>query len=395
MHAPLVHVTTVHSRRDVRIYHKEMRSLRALGRKLVLVVADGLGSGRDDVQDVGFVDVGPLRRGRLARVILGNIRSFRAVSALKPALVHFHDPELIFMALALKAQGHRIVYDVHEDYPQQVHSKHWIPKPFRWFAAKSVSTLEHLAKRKLDAFVAATPRIADNFPSARTILVQNYPQSEELRASEPQSYAQRPLDVAYMGGITALRGGRKMVEAMALLSRHLPQARLKWAGPVVPQSFLDDVRALPGWEKVDYHGVVERAALATFLGTSRAGLVVLQPMPNYLDSQPNKLFEYMAAGLPVIASDFPLWRRIVMEVDCGLLVNPEDPAAISNAVAWVLQNHESAEAMGLRGKEAVSDRYNWRKEEGKLTRLYTDLLSDRRTGSCLQRTHNDSGKTTI
>lgn len=395
MHAPLVHATTVHSRRDVRIYHKEMRSLRALGRKVVLVVADGLGSGPDDVRDVGFVDVGPLGRGRLARVILGNVRAFRAVSALKPALVHFHDPELIFMALALKARGHRIVYDVHEDYPQQVHSKHWIPKPFRWFAAKSVSAVERLAKKSLDAFVAATPHIARKFPSERTILVQNYPLSEELLLSEPQSYAKRPFHVAYVGGITELRGGRKMVEAMALLSGRLPEARMKWAGPIVPPSFLDEMRELPGWDKIDYHGVVERAALAAFLGTSRAGLVVLQPTPNYLDSQPNKLFEYMAAGLPVIASDFPLWKQIVTEVDCGLLVNSEDPAAISHAIAWILQNPEAAEAMGRRGKAAVSDRYNWRKEEGKLTQLYTDLLSGRRARSCLQHTHNDGGKSKI
>lgn len=375
MHAPLVHVTTVHSRRDVRIYHKEMRSLRALGRRVILVVADGLGSGPDDLSGVSFVDIGPLDRGRLARVVLGNVRAFRAIAGLKPGLVHFHDPELIFTGLALKALGHKVVYDVHEDYPQQVLGKHWIPSLLRRFAAKSVSAVERVAKYSLDAFVAATPHIATKFPPERTVLVQNYPLPEELIAPESQTYAKRPLHVAYMGGITELRGGKKMVEAMALLSGSLPEARLKWAGPIVPQSFLDDVRELPGWDKVDYHGFLDRPSLAAFLGTSRAGLVVLQPTPNYLDSQPNKLFEYMAAGLPVIASDFPLWKQIVTEVDCGLLVNPEDPASISEAISWILQNPERAEAMGLRGKAAVSDRYNWQQEERKLMQLYANLLS--------------------
>ena len=101
---------------------------------------------------------------------------------------------------------------------------------------------------------------------------------------------------------------------------------------------------------------------------------LLHPKPNYVESQPVKLYEYMTAGLPVIASDFPYWRRIVDEAGCGLLVDPKDPEAIADAIEWLWRNPEEAEEMGKRGREAVFARYNWRAEVPKLLGLYEEIL---------------------
>jgi glycosyltransferase involved in cell wall biosynthesis len=84
----------------------------------------------------------------------------------------------------------------------------------------------------------------------------------------------------------------------------------------------------------------------------------------------------MAAGLPVIASDFPLWREIVEEAGCGLLVDPKDPQAIADAMQWILDHPEEAAEMGRRGRAAVEARYNWEAESAKLVSLYRRLLSD-------------------
>ena len=106
------------------------------------------------------------------------------------------------------------------------------------------------------------------------------------------------------------------------------------------------------------------------------GLVVLHPTRNYLDALPVKMFEYMAAGLPVIASDFPLWRKIIDGAGCGLLVDPLDPQAIAEAIDWVLAHPEEAEAMGRRGREAVEAIYNWERESETLVNLYKQFLSN-------------------
>ena len=374
--SPLVHITTVHTRRDVRIFLKEAKSLRELRREVILIVADDLGDEPADTHGVRFVDIGR-PKNRLARAAQCTVPIFKAVRKLKPAIVHFHDPELIPVGLALKTFGYTVIYDVHEDVPQQILTKHWIPRPLRWTVSKAVAAIEFVAKRSFDAFVTATPHIASKFPHARAIAIQNYPIPDELLPAQAGEYRTRPPHVVYAGGVTEQRGGRKMVEAMTLVSSRLPNARLTWAGLFVPAAYERELRGLQGWQAVDYHGLVDRTALAELFGRARAGLVVFQPSPNHIESQPNKLFEYMAAGMPVVASDFPLWREIVENAGCGLLVDPEKPAAIADAITWLLEHPVEAEAMGRRGQVAVNEIYNWPSEAKKLTNLYRTLLSNR------------------
>ena len=162
---------------------------------------------------------------------------------------------------------------------------------------------------------------------------------------------------------------------MAEQVRLPPGVRLEWAGRFFPASFETRLRERPGWEKINYHGQLDRGQVADMLGATRAGLVVFQPAPNHLEAQPNKLFEYMAAGLPVIASDFPLWRKLVADVECGLLVDPGKPEEIARAIAWVLDHPGEAEAMGRRGQAAVASIYSWESEARKLKDLYAALLA--------------------
>jgi glycosyltransferase involved in cell wall biosynthesis len=85
------------------------------------------------------------------------------------------------------------------------------------------------------------------------------------------------------------------------------------------------------------------------------------------------MFEYMAAGVPVIASHFPLWRQIVEGNACGICVDPLDPQAIAGAIDYLATHPEDAERMGRNGQRAVAAKYNWNIEEQKLLDFYAAL----------------------
>jgi glycosyltransferase involved in cell wall biosynthesis len=369
----LVHLSTVHPRNDTRILIKQVRTLSsALAKGVSLVVADGFGDSLQPGQPAIY-DLGKLPASRFKRAVIGNFRTFVFFRRTKPQLVHFHDPELIPLGLLLRLRGCQVIYDVHEDVPRQTMSKHWIPFIFRLPVAAAIAAMEWLAGKVFSGIVPATPTIAARFPVGKTVLVQNFPIQSELVLADPLPYLERPPKFAYVGGIADIRGGKEMVQALEYLD-DLPEVRLEMAGGISPESFGAELRELAGWSKVVYRGLVGRQDVARLLGSARAGLVLFQPVPNHVDAQPNKMFEYMSAGLPVIASDFPLWREIIAGAECGLLVDPLDPRAIAIALRWMLEHPLEAEIMGKKGQEAVQKIYNWERESPQLVGLYNKLL---------------------
>lgn len=366
----VVHLTSVHPPFDVRIFHKECKTLAAAGFDVVLVAPHGQDLTEDGVRLRAVPR--PSNRQERARKTVGAV--LRAALAEDAAIYHFHDPELIPVGLALKARGKRVIYDVHEDVPEDVLTKDYIPLPIRRGVARGADLAERIGAAAFDAIVTVTPTIARRFPAARTHLVQNFPIPGELEAVTPGPYAERPPLAVYAGVINAVRGIPETLGALARLPETSP-ARLALAGNFVPASLEEQVRSMPGWARVDFLGWQSRPEIAHLLSRGRMGLVLFQPLANHVAAQPNKLFEYMAAGMPVIASDFPRWRELVEGAGCGLLVDPRDEGAIANAITWLLDHPAEAEAMGKRGMEAVATRYNWDTQGRVLVELYRTLTA--------------------
>jgi glycosyltransferase involved in cell wall biosynthesis len=125
---------------------------------------------------------------------------------------------------------------------------------------------------------------------------------------------------------------------------------------------------------VQAHGHLDRIGVQQVLRRAMAGLVTLHPVVNYLDALPVKMFEYMAAGLPVIASRFPLWQDIVEGNQCGVCVDPGNPAAIAAAIDHFCRHPHIARRMGENGRRAIHTRYNWGSEADKLAAFYDAVL---------------------
>jgi glycosyltransferase involved in cell wall biosynthesis len=367
------HLTSVHNPSDVRVFVKECLTLANAGYQVVLVAAGGEERVVDGVQ----IRAVPKPKSRLERVTKTAWMVYRVALREKSDVYHFHDPELIPIGLLLGLKGKRVVYDVHEDVPRQIFSKHYIPKWLRGFVGGAVELMEIFTARRLSALVTATPYISSRFEHLNpcVVTVQNFPLLNELASKTTGlPWERRERAVAYVGGMTVPRGIREMVTAFSLLPEHYA-AELHLAGSYTPGILHEELVKLPGWERVQELGFLDRDGVRQALGKVRAGLVLFHPEPNHINAYPNKMFEYMAAGIPVVASDFSLWREIVESAGSGLLVDPLDPRAIADAVRYLLDNPKEAEEMGRNGRRAVEERYNWGSEERKLLNLYEELLS--------------------
>lgn len=366
----IAHLTSAHPRHDVRIFGKQCRTLADHGHRVALVVADGRGN--ECRHGVQIVDAGAAH-GRLQRMVSATTGVYRCALALAPDVVQLHDPELLPAGLLLRRHGIKVIFDAHEDVPRQLLAKPYLPQWTRRALAATYARFERHVCRRFDGVITATPFIRERFAriNRATVDINNFPMPEEFGAD--LAWADKPLQVCYAGGLSGIRGIAEMVRACELLQTPV---RLQLAGAFSEPALAARMRAQPGWRRIDALGHLNRADIAALLGASRAGLVTLHPTLNHLDALPVKMFEYMAAGIPVIASDFPRWRQIVEGADgkpCGLCVDPCDPPAIAAAIDYLAGHPDIARRMGDNGRNAVRTRYNWRSESIKLIDFYDHL----------------------
>jgi glycosyltransferase involved in cell wall biosynthesis len=367
----ITHLTSAHPRYDIRVFLKECQSLSFHGFDVSLVVADGR---RNAVSNgIQVFDVG-CAKGRLSRMLYISHLIFLKAVELDAEIYHIHDPELLSIGMKLKKLGKKVLFDSHEDIPNQILGKHYLHTLLRKLISKSYAFYENYACSRFDGIVAATPYIRDKFKliNQQTIDINNFPILSEFEGVKGSEKSLN--EICYIGTIAQVRGVLELVTAMHLTNS---EVRLNMVGAFAERNIHDFVSLQPGWKKVNYLGVQDRQGVGVVLGRSLAGLVNLHPLINYLDALPIKMFEYMSAGIPVIASDFPLWREILEDNECGICVNPLDPQDIANAINYLISHPEEAKRMGENGHRAVLEKFNWSIEEKKLIQFYEEVLNDK------------------
>jgi glycosyltransferase involved in cell wall biosynthesis len=366
----VVHLTSVHEAADTRIVHKECTALAESGYDVVLVAQEPQVPMPPGVRHHTV----PRARNRLDRVLRTVPAVFGAALAERASVYHLHDPELVPVGLLLRLRGARVFFDVHEDIVLDIGTKPWIPRRLRGFVAAAAAGVLRLVERCFSAVVPATPSIAQSFTRGRTVVVRNYPRLEDLVAGDGGTeFNARPLEVIYLGAITRVRGVAEMVDAIGdpAIPSH---ARLVLAGAFEDAETRAFAAARSGWRRTRPVGFLRRDQLGEALSRARAGLLVLQPFASFEDSLPTKMFEYMGAGLPVIASKFLRCREVLEQYDCGILVDPRDSAEIAQAIRTVLLHPLQAQKMGERARQAVRERFQWKTEAKNLVGLYEAVL---------------------
>ena len=364
------HMTSVHGAEDVRIFRKECVSLAKAGYEVYLVER-GESYEKNGVHIIGVGDIPASRRRRM---IEGAKKVYEAAKAVDADIYHLHDPELLPYGLKLKKAGKKVIFDSHEDVPADILEKPWIPTQLRKPVSRLYTCYENGFLRKIDGVIGVTPSLCDRLRTVNTNaeMITNYPIWEN---GLPQPRF-RENKVIFPGLLSNLWSIDTLVQA----AEQLPGLTIELRSGNVENGLLPSLQAMPGWSQVHFPGRASHEEVMCLMTECLCGMALCRPCPNTggkLGTLGNtKIFEYMMAGIPVVCTDFVLWREIVEDWNCGICVKPDDVDAVVNAIRFFMDHPDQAREMGANGRCAVKEKFNWSVEEKKLLALYGEVLAE-------------------
>lgn len=369
MKTKVCHLTSAHSRYDVRIFEKECVSLQKKGYDVSLVVNDD--KPNEIKNGVTIIPTFYIPKNRVDRMINSTKIVYRKAMEVNAAVYHFHDPELLFVGKKLKEKGKKVIFDAHENVALQIYDKEWIPRIFRKIISSIYSKLESRICKNFDAIITVTPSIVDYYKKINetTILVTNYPifiDKDINRNSQRQ--------VCFAGSLNNTWSHEIVIKAL----NNVKGVKYVIAGNI-DDSYLKELMSKSD-DNLKYIGKISHNQVDELYSKSFAGMALNrsnQAKKSNGTLGNTKIFEYMMNELPVICTNFKLWKEIVEENDCGICVDVDNVEQVENAIRFFLNNSELADRMGKNGRELVRKKYNWELEEKKLFQLYTEVLGDK------------------
>ena len=369
------HITTVHPDKDVRIFYKECKSLAKHGFEVKLIVINGKSFTEDGVEVIG---VKCKYSNRLQRMLKTPYVAYKKAIEINAVIYHFHDPEFIPYGVLLKLRGKKVIFDIHENISKQIKLKQWMP--FRNIFSKLYSGIDFLTSKIFYLLLAENSyEIIYNKYTKNFTTILNMPENGLLKNYLNTFRSDLQNNLFYIGRVSKERGIFQLLKALNELQQRKVEFYFHCIGPVDTKTkdiINNDENYKKVAPKIKFYGALDIKEGIKLSYDCKIGLSVLEPVENYMDSYSTKIFEYMNIGLPVISSNFPLWKEIVEGNNCGICVGPLNPEEIANAINYLFNNPDKAHEMGKNGLQAVKEKYNWLEEEKKLFKVYKTLLNE-------------------
>lgn len=369
------HVTSAHNTDDVRIFKKECVSLAKKSEYEVFLV----GSGEDRTEKgVNVIGVGEKPSGRYDRMVKFAPKVIEAAIKLDADVYHLHDPELMRFALKFKKLGKKVIFDSHENVLESIDNKTYMPAWMRKGFKIYYSGLQNRVLSKIDAIVVVTPQMTATYKAFNdnVVMLTNFPFIDTSALNEGNIEVVEEGTFVFAGGVSEQWSHREIIKAI----ENIDNVEYRLFGPA-DESYLEELKALKGWEKVHYGGKIPFEQVQHELEKAQVVFALLKPSQNTFFKQGTlgntKLFEAFANGKPVIATDFVLWKDIVEVNNCGICIDPDNVEAIEQAIRTMLQKDtEEYKEMGSHGRKLITEKFNWGIQEKALYAMYEDILGE-------------------
>lgn len=368
----VVHITTVHHPLDPRIYYKQCHSLQKAGYNVTLIAPSS-----SDLKGENTVPVIPLKKykNRFISMLLSPIEAYKKAKELKADYYHFHDPEFLPAAWLLKKKHNTVFYDIHEDYETGIVTRDYLTKPLRIVISKIYKLIEKVFSKNME-LVLAEKYYKEKYPRGNCVL--NYPILNENLINKRRDTSKVENKLLYTGNVTTDRGALthaalpNIDENMSVYfygrcPEWLAEQMLEVAGENKEQLYIEGINRYVPKEEID-HSYISKQWLA--------GLALFPPSEHYKKKELTKFFEYMTAGIPIICSNFKVWKDFIDKYRCGIAVDPYNEEEIRQAINYLKSNPAEAKKMGGNGRKAVLKELNWGKEEEELISLYQRMQAD-------------------
>jgi len=380
-------ITTVHTPFDIRIFHKEAKTLLASGYEITLIAT--YPNNQEEFVDGIKICPLPNPKSRFERIFINTYRALKLAIKEKADIYQYPDPELHFVAFLLKIlTGKIVIHDIHEHYSKDIIAKQWIPKHYRKLYLFFFNIYERLFVPYLDALIYVVPSIADRYKyfKKEKVEVRNYPVIKMFESLSDEDIEQNRdyQRIIFNGLMSPERGIREIIEAISIVASKFPNVNLdlidhfSTIGSSKEESFKEEIEKLIkkyNLEKnITIHKLCKQQEMPVLLSKAATGLVLYLPVSeNNVIGLPNKIFEYMICKVAVLCSNFPLYEEVIQESQCGYSVDPTSPALIADKIMLLLSDKDKLKEMGMAGYRKIYEKFNWENESTKFLNLYDSL----------------------
>jgi len=365
-------ITSVHPPLDQRIFYKQAISLKKAGYDVTLVgpYEEGI-----KIEEIKYI---PLKkqRNRVLRILKTTRDAARKSLKINPDIIHLHDPELLLAVpyiRKIKGDKLKIIFDIHENVPAQIKGKEWIPAVLRNSISRIYKVIEGHYIKMIDQLIIAEESYFELYKNQNNVtLIRNSP----LLINKQKETMEKINDLVYIGSISEQRGIFEMIKAVKYLKDSDYHVRLDVVGRVtVGAKNIEKAINTSGVSgNINMLGYVPILEAYKILWKSKVGLSLVHHQENHLKSNLVKLFDYMNAGIPIVASNLPATKELVEGNKCGIVVDPFNTNQVAESIKFLLNNPKKAKELGDNGREAVRKYFNWPLEEKKLLDLYKKII---------------------